>query len=62
MRLEEFGEFFGSELAAPGVEENDGMGRAAAGFVAEFQEGGLVWQLDGLCINVPLNALDVVVG
>jgi len=62
MILEELGEFFGAELAAAGVEQDDGVGGAGAGFLAKLQEGGFVGELESFGIGVALDALQVVVG
>jgi hypothetical protein len=60
--LEELGEFFGGELAASGVEKNNGVGRTGGGFFTEFEECGFVGELKTFRIGVALDAFYVVAG
>lgn len=59
MVLEELGEFLGGELAASGVEENDGVGWAGGGFFAEFEESGFVREGETLDVGVAGDSLEV---
>ena len=59
MILEELGKFLGGELASTGVEENDGVGGAGAGFFAEFQEGGFVGEGEAFDVGVTGDSLEV---
>jgi hypothetical protein len=57
--LEELGEFLGGELAASGVEENNGVGWAGGGFFAEFEKGGFVGEGDALDVRVAGDSFEV---
>lgn len=62
MVFQELGEFLGGELAAAGVEQNDGMRRTGSRFLAEFQEGGFVAERYAFDVGVTLDAPEVLGG
>lgn len=60
--LQELGEFFGGELPASGVEQDEGVGGARTGLFAEFEESGLVGDGEAFDFGVARDALEVLGG
>ena len=57
--FEEMGEFLGGELAAAGVQQNDGVGRTGGGFLAELEQSGFVGEREPLDVGVARDSFQL---